>query len=211
MKNFFNVDNPFMIFMSKLTDIVVLNLVCLLCSLPIFTMGASLTALHYVTLKMVKDEDGYVLKDFFRAFKENFKQSTIVWLIFIVISGIFFVDLKVLTSEALNFPKVLPVSLCVVYLFIIITMLYVFPLISRFRNTIKTTLKNAFLMSVIHIFKTFVMVICYLIPVILIPVNFNFIAVYLLLGLSAPAYINSYMLRAVFRKYEPEADQEEVY
>lgn len=205
MKNLLNLDSPLMIFMSRLTDIILLNAICILCSLPIITMGASMTALHYVTLKMVKREEGYLLKDFFKSFKENLKQSTIIWMIFLAITVLFFIDIKIVTSEEVNLPKILSIALCTIYFFVLITMIYVFPILARFGNTIKGTIRNAFLMSVLHIFKTVFMVIFYAIPIILIPLNYNFIAIYLLIGISTPVFINSYLFASIFRRYEAEA------
>lgn len=69
----FNLDSPFMQFLSKMTDLLLLNLVAGICCVPIVTIGASLTALNYVTLKMVRNEDCYIFKSYFKSFKENFK------------------------------------------------------------------------------------------------------------------------------------------
>ena len=65
MKNFFNLDSSFMIFLSNLVDVIILNIVCLICCIPIVTIGPAITAMHYVTLKMVKNENGYTVKTFF--------------------------------------------------------------------------------------------------------------------------------------------------
>ena len=72
---FFNLDSPLMKFLSRMTDILWLNILTVVCSIPIITAGASFTALHYVCLKMVRDEEGYITKTFFRSFKENLKQG----------------------------------------------------------------------------------------------------------------------------------------
>ena len=96
MKNLLNLDSPLMIFFSNLTDILILNVLCLLCCLPIVTIGPAITAMHYVTLKMARDEEGYVLKSFLKSFKENFKQSVIAWLGFLAVSIVFFVDYRLL-------------------------------------------------------------------------------------------------------------------
>ena len=127
-------------------------------------------------------------------------------MIFLGITALFLIDVKIMTSEEMHLPKILSIAVCTIYFFILITILYVFPILARFENTVKGTLKNAFLMSVLHIFKTLIIVICYAIPVLLIPLNYNFIAIYLLIGISAPVFINSYLFASVFRKYEKEAE-----
>ena len=68
-------------FLSKVADMIILNILFLITCIPIFTIGASMTALYYVTLRMVSGEEGPVSKDYFRSFKQNFRQATVIWLI----------------------------------------------------------------------------------------------------------------------------------
>lgn len=206
MKNFFNLDNPFMIFLSNLTDVIILNVICIVCCLPIVTIGASLTAMHYVTLKMVKGEDGYLLKSFFKSFKENFKQSTIIWMIFLVITVVFFLDFRILENAGMENAQIFKMVLYSFYLLMCFTMMYVFPVLSRFENTIKITIKNAFFMSIIHVFKTIIMAVIYVIPMVLIPLHTTMIPVYFMIGLAGPAYINSYFWKGILKKYEPQEE-----
>lgn len=209
MRNFLNPENSLMVFLGRLTDLIILNMVTLICCLPVVTAGASFTALHYVTLKMSKDEEGYILKSYFKSFKENFKQATAIWIIFLGISALFYIDIRIIKYGGLDFPFIIDGIIYATYLLCCVTMMYAFPVLSRFTNTIKGTLKNAFFMSMIHIFKTILMGIIYLVPIFLIPLNYNFIAVYFLLGFALPAFINSYIWKTIFRKYEPEEEIEE--
>ena len=78
MGRFFNMDNKFFVFMGKIADLCMLNLLCIICCIPIVTAGASLTALYYVTMKMVRNEEAYIFRSFFRSFKQNFKQATVI-------------------------------------------------------------------------------------------------------------------------------------
>lgn len=73
--------------MGRAADLMILNIVFIICCLPIVTIGASLTALHYVTLKMVRNEESYIVKSFFKSFKQNFKQATIINLIMLLFGG----------------------------------------------------------------------------------------------------------------------------
>lgn len=91
-------DNPVISGMSRIFDMMCLNVLWLVCSLPIFTIGASTTAMYTVMLKVVKNEEGYIVKGFFKAFKENFKKSTIIWLILLVIGGFLGADLYLTSS-----------------------------------------------------------------------------------------------------------------
>ena len=102
MRKFLNPDSPLMIFLSNLTDIIVLNVLCFICCLPVITIGPSVTAMHYITLKIARDEEIYVLRDYFKAFKENFKQSIIAWMVFLVITAVFFLDYVILKDMGLE-------------------------------------------------------------------------------------------------------------
>ena len=81
MDRIFNMDNKFFTFMGRLADLVILNLLCIVCCIPIVTAGASITAMYYVTLKMVRNEEAYIIRGFFHSFKQNLKQSLIIHLI----------------------------------------------------------------------------------------------------------------------------------
>ena len=76
----FNYDNPVWRFIGKFFDVLILNVLWTVVSIPIFTAGAATTAVYYVLLKLVRDEEGSTVKSFFKSFKENFKQATVIWL-----------------------------------------------------------------------------------------------------------------------------------
>ena len=210
MKKFFNLDSPFMIFLSNLTDVVILNVLCLVCCIPVITIGPSITAMHYVTLKMAREEEILVVKYFFKAFKDNFKQAALAWLGFLAITVVFFIDYRILKAMELDNTKVLLMVIGAIYMFVCFTNMYVFPLMARFANPMKQTLKNAFFMSILHILKTIVMAVIYILPFVFLPLHYNVILVFLLVGLSGPAYINSFIWKSIFKKYEPEKEKEEI-
>ena len=97
---FFDIDGPVVQFLSKVADLMWLNILTIVCCIPVITIGASLTALNYMALKIVRNEETYITKGFFKAFKENFKQSTVIWLIFMVLFSVIYVDYRiVLTTD----------------------------------------------------------------------------------------------------------------
>ena len=87
MDRLFNMDNKFFTVMGRVADLIMLNVVFLICCLPIVTIGASLTALHYVTLKMTRNEESYIIRSFFKSFKQNFKQATVINLIMLAVAA----------------------------------------------------------------------------------------------------------------------------
>lgn len=82
MDKIFNLDSPVMQALNKVADLIWLNILTMVCCIPIITVGAALTAQHYVVLKMVRNREGYITRSFFKSFKANFKQATCIWLIF---------------------------------------------------------------------------------------------------------------------------------
>ena len=95
MDRLFNMDNKFFTVMGRVADLIMLNVVFLICCLPIVTIGASLTALHYVTLKMARNEESYIIRSFFKSFKQNFKQATVINLIMLAVAAILYMDLRI--------------------------------------------------------------------------------------------------------------------
>lgn len=149
LQGIFNYDNPVWRFIGKLGDLIILNILWIVCSIPVFTAGASATAVYYVTLKLVRDEDDSTIRSFFRSFKSNFKQATAIWLILLaagIVLGFdfwFFVSGQMpLNGAAKTAMTAVSGGLLLIYLFIIT---YVFPLQARFYNPVKRTLFNAFL------------------------------------------------------------------
>ncbi len=152
MKNIFNIDNKFFTFMSKAADIMILNMLFILTSLPIITIGTSLTALYSVSLKQSAGTSAYVAKEYFHAWKENFRQSTILWVGSLSAFILLCLNLALKVDGTFYFFMRFMMFLSLV-LYIMVT-LYAFPLLAKFENTLKHTIVNAFLMSIRHFFTT---------------------------------------------------------
>ena len=82
----FVLDSPLMRALTIISDLLWLNVLTVICCIPIVTIGASVTALHYLSLKIVRGEENHLTATFLRVFKENFKQSTLIWLIILFIT-----------------------------------------------------------------------------------------------------------------------------
>ena len=100
----FNLDSPLMQALSRVADIMLLNVLTFICCIPIVTAGASFTAMHYMCLKMVRNEETYLVRGFFKSFKENFGQATVIWLIQLVVFFILGYDFFIMytSEEGLN-------------------------------------------------------------------------------------------------------------
>lgn len=138
---FFSVDSPFYKFISRLWDIVQLNFCWLLCSLPIVTVGASTVAACSVALKMAEDTEGYIARSFFKAFKENFKCGIPLGLLTMVAAYAVYLDFQFFNAtESVLF---LIMGIVAVFVFIM-GLLYAFPLMARYENSLVGTLKNSY-------------------------------------------------------------------
>lgn len=211
---FFSMDSKFSQVMSRVFDLIVLNFIFIVMCIPVVTIGANFTAMYYVTLKMVRNEDSYLFRSYLKSFKQNFRQATIIWLIFLF-AGAFLVCDIYLSSNfmegAASYLKYVFYFLGIVYCF---TLLYVFPALSRFYNTIKHTITNALLFSIRHLPYTLLMLAIVVGPFFVClnaPASvFSFYILFVMLaGFSATAYINSIFLNKIFKRYMPEEEPEQ--
>lgn len=209
MGTLFSLDNPFWNFMGKVADLVILNALALICSIPIVTIGASWTALYYVTIRIVRKEEGYIIRDFFRSFKENFKQATIIWLLVLAVVAVFIGDFAIYRMMPEQIPQAFMIVVVVLAYFVLGTVVYVFPVLSRFHNTTMNTIKNAFLLSVINIPFTIIFMILIIIPFILGIFVIELAPIVLLMGIALPAFLSSMIFVRIFRKIEPCENTEE--
>lgn len=164
MGRFFNIDSPIMHFLGRVADLMILNLATLICCLPVVTIGASLTAMHYVLLKMVRNRESYIVRSFFKSFKANFKQATIIWMIILLLLVVFIMDLRIINDSSLGFPQVLKIMVYALLMVAYMVICYVFPVLSRFENTVVKTMKNALFMAILSFPKTVLMMVVYLLP-----------------------------------------------
>ncbi|MCR5686453.1 MAG: DUF624 domain-containing protein [Lachnospiraceae bacterium] len=215
MGRIFNYEGPVFSFLSRLADLFWLNLLFVVCSLPVFTAGAAATALYYVTLKMAKDQEGYITRSYFKSFKDNFVQATAIWAMTLVVFAVMFLDIRIVTNRDLAdavgsraVSNVVIVAVGVLLIAVMMTLTYVFPILAQFDNTVKNTIKNAFLISIRHLPYTFLMMIITAVPVVLIWF-FPALLILIFIAFSAVAYINSKFYNKIFALYMPKNDGSE--
>ncbi len=208
MGRLFNIDSPVMRFLGKVADLMILNMVTLVCCIPVVTIGASLTAMHYVLLKMVRNEESYIVRSFFKSFKANFKQATIIWMIIFLCLVIFAADLMIINNSGLQFPEALKILLFALFLVAYMVTCYVFPVLARFENTVPKTIKNALFMAILSFPKTVLMMLAYLLPFAVVYFFVMAVPIVFLFGISVPAYLAAMLYSGTFKRFEPE---EELY
>lgn len=208
MSKLFRMDSPLMRFLTKIADLMVLNILFCVTSIPLITIGASWTALYSVTLKMVRDEEGSVSRSYFRSFRQNFRQATLLWLGVLVVLALLVLDIRVLNGMAGGTaPGLLRVGVEILALLGIMVLQYLFPSLARFEASLADTLKNACMMALAHLPKTALMTAAAVGAVWITLINNTTIAVGLmvwpLIGFALMAFGNSGILRKIFDNYVP--------
>ena len=150
MKNFYG--GKFMDGLTKITDVVLIGFYFFITSIPIFTIGDSMTALYYVTHKCIFRGKGYTT-EYFKSFKSNFNQATLSWLIFLVVQLVLIADIYIMKdsmSKGVLFAAA-PWFFMVVLVLIMVWAIYHFAYIARFQNTFKTSFKVSLAIMFVNI------------------------------------------------------------
>ncbi|MFI3171183.1 MAG: YesL family protein [Eubacteriales bacterium] len=216
MNGVFSMDNKVFIFLGRLVDLFLLNILFVITCIPIITIGAAITAMYDVTLRMVKDEESYIMKGYLKAFRSNFKQSTIMWIGVLILGVVLLCDMMITNANSGTVWTGLHIAAFATTIWLWIITAYIFPLQAKFVNTCKNTLRNACFMAVKHLPTTLAVVI--LNSVIIVCAIYNGytllygFAAYTMIGFAVIAYLNSVMLVRVFEQYYdnviPEEDTE---
>lgn len=170
MKGLLEIDGPVMQLITKIVYAVWLNILWFICCLPVFTVGASTTALFYVALKIANNEEGAVTRAFFRSFKENFRQATVAWLILLAagillgIDGYIFYHMR---FDSLLWTLGTAIFMVALAAYAMILM-YIFPLMARFENTIWAMFKNSLMIGMRFLLCTVLMALVYFIMAVVI-------------------------------------------
>lgn len=208
----FNADSPLMEGLSKITDLVILNLVVLVCCLPVFTAGAALTGMHYVLLKMVRNEEGYIVRSYFKSFRENFLQATGMWMIFLAAGFLFMLDLRLTGGGAgggIQLPVLFRYLLIAAGIYLFMVYLYAFPLLARFSNSVPGTLRNAAVLTVASFPRTIGMAVASIAFPLVVIIFKPILPLLILLGISGPGYLCALLYSPVFKRLEANVKGEE--
>lgn len=199
------IEKPMWGALTTVTDLVILNLLWLMCSLPVLTLGASTSALYYCLIKIVRERDRGMATMFFYAFRENLKQGTALTLIlsgmgFFLICDLWYFSLM----EGMLFKGVMGIVAILGILWLMVIS-YVFPILAQFENTVVGHLRSALLLGLTNPGKTVLVVILNLFPVglfLFAPSAFvACVPIWLFCGTSLIAFFNSKILVSIFTKF----------
>ncbi|MBR5261056.1 MAG: YesL family protein [Oscillospiraceae bacterium] len=211
MKGMFSPDSRFMLVMSTVCDLIILNVIYLITCLPIFTIGTATTALYTVAFSMGTVREGRLVRNYFKALASNFKQATVLWLVILVLGVASAFNVYFFYSMTGNL-RWLVLLFGVAGVLILLVSAYAFPLLSRFDNGNISTVRNALLLSIGYFPRSAAVVVINIFPFALMLTN---VVLFLQTGLiwviiyfSAGAYINSRILKKVFVPYLGDEEEE---
>jgi uncharacterized membrane protein YesL len=235
MGRFFDLDSPLMRGLSRMADLIWVNLLTLLFFVPAIMMssvtaatmietkalpfwglaltwallllgGPALTAMHYVLLKMTRDEESYITRSFFKSFRLNFVQSVGLSAIVNTVAMILIADAYLLGMETLaQFPVVLRALMIAVSVYLFLVSLWIFPMQCHFVNTVGGTLKNSFFFAVLSLPRSIGMALLTALPVVLFYFfDLHVLPVLLMFGFSGPGYFCACLYNKAFKRFEPE-------
>ena len=207
--NIFEEGSFFQRFLNKMTDLLILNILTVLLCIPVITAGAALTAMHYVLLKLVRGEEGYIVKSYFRSFKREFGQATLAWILYAALAALMASNLVLVLEGGGHYPIWLPSSILVVAFLEVMFMIYTFAMLSRFDNTLYHTIVNAVTLTFSELPRSLEMAVITLVPLIGcigVPV---LAPLFVLFGLSVPGYACAMIYDPIFRKIERQIWEEE--
>ena len=201
MNRFFNLDNPVWRFIGRIADLFVLSALFYICLLPVIFAGSALSALYYVTLKMTRNLEGRIISQFFSSFKENLKQTVLPWTVGLITVFILFIDIRMALLRPSTLSLCLAICFSVIGFVLIVFLSMLFPLIARCNDPIKTQLKNSLGICVQNPLAS--------VSVTIITVSIFLLGIFvfwpiLIIAPGLGAYINSYVINNIFRKYSME-------
>lgn len=162
MKELFSLNSPWVQRFAMLTNLVMLNILWLICCIPVFTAGAATCALYDTIFQYHTNQDDAVLRPFFRAFRSNFKQSTLLHLPLLAVVILLVFDIVYLASRGKGTAILF---LLIVAVFLVLGMMvHLFPLIARFEMDTKALLRTAFSLVVLHLPATLLVIGLTLLP-----------------------------------------------
>ncbi len=198
----FDLDSPLMQALNKVADLMWLNLLTFFCALPVITAGASFTAMHYMALKLVRNEEVYITRGFFKSFRENFRQSTVIWLILLLIFGILVGDFYIMNHSGIAFGRAFQTVIGAILILTVFGANFVFAVQAKFNNPVFRTMKNALAIGILQFPKAILMTVLYVLPLLLAVFFPGIFPIVFLFGISVPVFLSAMMYNKFFRKLE---------
>ena len=201
-KEFFHSDNPFNEMLTRVFNLLELNLLWIIFSLPIITVGAATAALYTLCFRMLSNQETSIFKEFVRSFKENFRPSIPYTVTLLVTGTVLAADFHILGASGGSAQGIL-YGICLVLLVAFAAIFsYAFPLFARYENTFSGTMNNAWRLAASKIPQTLALLAIHCLPWILLlsvpDIFFHIFWIWIFAGVAVGAYLASMLLRPVF-------------
>lgn len=157
--NLFHPDNPVMRFLSRIFDLILLNLLFIFSCIPIITIGAALSAIYQILFKIIDKKDPYIFKGYIKAFRENFKPATLIWILTVLAGAGIYLALFAINAKSGQSLELLQIPIWILVFIIVSVATYAFPLLSRYQCGIKQLIINAFVLSIGNIPATVIIIV----------------------------------------------------
>lgn len=202
INNLFSQDSAFFRYTDKLGKLIMLNLLVVIFSLPVLTVGSALSALYTMTLKVYADEEGNITAEFLKAFRENFKRATCIWLCFLAVIALLILDYWLLRTGVLPGANVLQWPVYIIAAITFCSGMWSLILQSRYENKVIGTIRNAFVFIYVYFPATIMMLLAATIPLFLLIISLNLMPIVLLCGISGPALLQTVFFSRIFKQLE---------
>ena len=205
MRNIFDLDGPFNKYGGLLADTVIVSIMWILFSIPLITIGASTTAMFFVTTRRIANREGYITSDFWQAFKDNFGKATVLWLFVVILYAILLFNILNMGAVG-NFSVWLAPAQLIMMLIIALMCMFMFPMCARFQMGAFQIIKSSFFMAIRHLFTSLTCLI--LLFALIMTMFFTEIMVFFIPGIFG--MLSSHLIMRVFKKYRPEMDKDPI-
>ncbi|HHX55596.1 MAG TPA: YesL family protein [Clostridiales bacterium] len=204
MGTLFNLDNPVFTAINKFVDMLFLSIVYIIICIPIITIGPATTALYYTVVKNVRKERGYPFREFFKSFKDNFKQGALITIMLVVAYIVMYIDIQ-FAKTLTGIPNMILVSIFMGMLIVLVSInIYVFPYLSRFEAKTKQTLLNSLFLAIRHLPSTLLLIV-----ILIAGASLAFIIpIFIIIVPSLTVLLQSFLIERIFKKYMPDKSKE---
>ena len=205
----FSMDGPLWRALNLIADVVILHFLWLICSLPLITIGPATTALYYAMMKRIRTNEGQVYTNFFKSFRENFRQATILWLIVAAVGIILRLDMDFCSTWGGTAGKIMLAGCSLLLVPCWMVLLYLFPVLAKFTGSLYDIFKNSLLMSVRHLPYTLLLTFLWATAWLMLAAFPPFTGLMLISGAGLMAWVTSHIYIQIFRSYLPDELEED--
>lgn len=207
MQKWFDINSPFMRFLAEVGDLMIINVLFIVCSLPVITFGPSFCAMYTLVLRKQRGESrSSTVRSFFQAFRVNLKNGLILGILYTVTGAALYLNFLMLADPGKGAGLVYAVFWGIAVAVYFISFSHVFALQARFQNTVWRQIRNSLLFPLLHPLQTVSVTALTVLPVYLIlnqpGIFLDMIPLWLLIGFSGTVWVNSLLLSKSFAQLE---------